>query len=198
VIFLTSDEHHGHKNIIKYCNRPFTDVDDMSEKMIALHNATVSPGDVVYHLGDFTLDEKKVEKNLSRLNGEHHLWMGNHDACHPKHKKSSAARERYLAAGFKTVQEQSVVELEGLGKVLLCHMPLAGSGDHTDSERYTEWRPTEDMMVGVNWLLHGHIHEKWKLDVKRRMVNVGVDVWDYKPVSVVTLADFLNKSLTPE
>ena len=31
------------------------------------------------------------------------------------------------------------------------------------------------------WLLHGHVHEKWRQ--QGRMVNVGVDVWDFTPIA---------------
>ncbi len=46
MIFFTGDEHFGHKNVIKYCNRPFSDVDEMDREIIKRHNEVV--GDAKY------------------------------------------------------------------------------------------------------------------------------------------------------
>lgn len=39
------------------------------------------------------------------------------------------------------------------------------------------------------WLLHGHVHDQWQ--VNGRQINVGVDVWDYRPVEVGRLAELI-------
>ena len=54
-IFFTADTHFFHRNIIKYCNRPFHSVGEMNETMIANWNAVVKPRSIIYHLGDFGL-----------------------------------------------------------------------------------------------------------------------------------------------
>ncbi|MEM9701635.1 MAG: metallophosphoesterase, partial [Planctomycetota bacterium] len=79
-IFFTSDTHFGHANVIKNCDRPFADVGEMDEALIANWNAVVGPKDVVYHLGDFAFRAKrKPREYLARLNGTVHLVKGNHD-----------------------------------------------------------------------------------------------------------------------
>lgn len=78
-IFFTSDTHFGHANIIKYCGRPFTTVEEMDETIIERWNSRVKPKDVVYHLGDFMLCNKKYDHFLNRLNGKVILIRGNHD-----------------------------------------------------------------------------------------------------------------------
>ena len=45
--FFTSDSHFHHANIIKYCNRPFSSVEEMNQVMIERWNEVVKPDDVV-------------------------------------------------------------------------------------------------------------------------------------------------------
>ena len=79
-IWVTSDTHFNHANIIKYCNRPFSSVEEMNETIIANWNKVVSERDIVYHLGDFALGDKSLIPNiLRRLNGCIKVIMGNHD-----------------------------------------------------------------------------------------------------------------------
>lgn len=75
--FFTSDQHFGHTNILKYCNRPFKNVDEMNDALIKNHNSVVKPEDEVYHLGDFAFRNHK--RFLSCLNGKHFLLKGNHE-----------------------------------------------------------------------------------------------------------------------
>ena len=96
MIFFTSDQHFDHLNVIKYCDRPFRDISHMNEELIRLHNETVAPEDIVYHLGDFSLNKRAPEQVLYRLNGEHHLAAaGNHDWCHPVQAKKPEKLEKF-------------------------------------------------------------------------------------------------------
>ena len=52
--FFTSDTHFGHENIIKYCGRPFKDVEKMNERLIKNWNEVVKDTDTIFHLGDFS------------------------------------------------------------------------------------------------------------------------------------------------
>lgn len=190
--WFTSDQHYGHANIIGYCARPFANVHEMNVEMSRRFNELVQPGDEVWHLGDFAMDDKLVGSVLPRLNGIHHLVPGNHDGCHPKHRKHARATRDYLAFGFQSVQERKTLELEGLGPVLMCHMPLRRA-DPVDEEargdKYLRFRPEASDIPGPGFLLHGHVHEKWKR--RGRMVNVGVDVWDFRPVSEPDLVRYI-------
>lgn len=78
--FFTADEHYGHTNIIKYCNRPFKDVNEMNEILIMNHNSIVRPDDITIHLGDFTLQNKSYANSIiKRLLGTHIFIKGSHD-----------------------------------------------------------------------------------------------------------------------
>lgn len=79
-IFVTSDLHFGHKNIIRYSKRPYTDLDDMESCFIKTWNVLVGATDTVYILGDFAFCPKtKAQEILMRLNGFKRFVWGNHD-----------------------------------------------------------------------------------------------------------------------
>lgn len=77
---FTSDTHFGHANVLTYSNRPYSSVQDMNERMVSAWNRQVSPGDTVYHLGDFAfMNFESFRRLLSSLNGKIHVVLGNHD-----------------------------------------------------------------------------------------------------------------------
>ena len=79
-IWITSDTHFNHYNIIEYCNRPFSNVDEMNKELIKRWNSVVKKNDKVWHLGDFFLGKKDDAADIiSHLNGNIYLIKGNHD-----------------------------------------------------------------------------------------------------------------------
>lgn len=48
MILFTADTHFGHANIIRFCDRPFTDIEAMNESLIANWNRKVTNSDTVY------------------------------------------------------------------------------------------------------------------------------------------------------
>jgi calcineurin-like phosphoesterase family protein len=85
-IWFTADTHFGHRNIISHCNRPFQSVEEMDETLIKNWNSVVGVKDTVYVVGDFSLDARKVNYYLGRLNGsQKFLVMGNHDDVKKEH-----------------------------------------------------------------------------------------------------------------
>lgn len=188
VRWFTADLHLGHANIIGYCDRPFASVAEMDDALVERWNEAVGPDDEVWVLGDVALGP--IEASLARvgeLAGRKVLVAGNHDRCWAGHTGRAGERapewaERYREAGFAEIH-QGTVELELAGRrVLADHFPY--QGDSHPWDRYTAQRPIDD---GRTWLLHGHVHTRWQ--VQGRMVNVGVDVWDYRPVAEGTLAE---------
>ena len=80
--YWTADEHFGHNNIIKYVNRPFTNIHEMNEELIERFNSKVTKDDITIHAGDFALVNKRNEvakKFIDRLNGKHTFLWGSHD-----------------------------------------------------------------------------------------------------------------------
>lgn len=79
-IWVISDTHFNHYNIVHRFGRPFESVNHMNEHMIERWNSVVKPGDKVYHLGDFAMGPKDEHyKFITRLNGKKRLIVGNHD-----------------------------------------------------------------------------------------------------------------------
>lgn len=172
-IWFTSDLHFGHANIITYCRRPFHSVDNMNKLLIMQWNEVVADDDTVYVLGDVALGKMADTLPLcSQLKGTKKLVPGNHDRCWTGHRKAGGWKERYEEVGFEILPNQVDFELD----FTLCHFPYAG--DSQAEDRYVEHRPIDTGRI----LLHGHVHDAWK--AKDNMINVGVDVWGYYPVSL--------------
>lgn len=162
VEWFTSDLHFGHANVITYCNRPFSSVEEMDAELIRRWNVLVGIADTVHILGDFALCKNERRKEiLCLLNGTKILVRGNHDGDAKDCKKL-----------FHFVCERTTIRLSKKLNVDMCHFPYTPADD-----RYPDKHPQDR----GNWLLHGHVHQHWKR--KGRQINVGVDVWGYTPVS---------------
>jgi calcineurin-like phosphoesterase family protein len=127
-----ADTHFNHKNIIKYCNRPFKSEEEMNETMIRNWNYKVTPQDTVYILGDFGFGD--LEPILKRLNGKKILILGSHD-------KDTVKYAQYFS------KITSLLEMREAGqKIVLCHYAMrVWSKSHYNS-----------------WHLYGHSHGKLK------------------------------------
>ena len=171
-VFFTSDTHFGHKNIIKYSNRPFADIAEMDEAMVKNWNAKVGANDEVWHLGDLAFHKAGAIRGiLSRLNGKIHFVRGNHDEVLPE-----------IADRFTTVQDYKELKIDGQ-KIILCHFPLL----------------TWNKAHRGAWHFHGHCHGSVNhLNVGSTRIDVGVDNFNYTPVSFDELRTLLkDKVYTP-
>jgi len=186
-VWFTADLHFGHANIIEYCGRPFGDVESMNAALIERWNYSVHPSDTVWVLGDVALG--RITETLSlvgELHGRKLLLAGNHDRCWFGHgPRADGWTERYLDAGFAEVHQGHIVMPVGDHTVLASHFPYRG--DSHDHDRYVEHRPVDN----GEWLLHGHVHERWRQ--RERMINVGVDAWDCHPVSETDIASLIAR-----
>jgi calcineurin-like phosphoesterase family protein len=178
-IWFTSDHHFGHANIIKYCERPFNSVGHMNASMIGSWNGVVAPDDSVYYLGDFAMQPHLVADILPQLNGKKLLIAGNHDRCHPKIGSPGKWLQAYIDAGFDSVQVDMQMEIAG-EMVLLHHFPYRAETE--PKQKYYGQRPVD----GGGWLIHGHVHNRWK--VSGRQINVSVENWNFEPVGLDAIA----------
>lgn len=183
--WFTADLHFGHTNIITYSDRPFSSVEEMNAAIIDRWNDTVAPDDAVFVLGDVCMG--KIAETLplcELLNGTKTLVPGNHDRCWTGHRKVGPWPDRYRDVGFFIEENQFRMELRPGLVAHVCHFPYVG--DSHDTDRFDQHRPTDD----GSWLLHGHVHEKWRVNGK--MINVGVDVWDFTPVSLEQILEVID------
>lgn len=163
MIFFTADTHFGHANIVRMCERPYSDIDEMNEALIAAWNDRVSGGDTVYIVGDMFFRCADPEPILRRLKGKKRLILGNHDGSWIGKVEIS----RYFAS-VDTLLEIS----DGKHGLTLCHYPLL------------TWKHAKR-----SYMIHGHIHndtaaDYWPLLLRReRVLNAGVDVNGFQPVT---------------
>ena len=183
--------HFGHANIIRYCNRPFADVTAMNAALVKNWNEVVGPDDEVWVLGDVALGSIHDMLALVRgLAGHKVLVAGNHDRCWAAAGPKSVAWESsYREAGFAEIHQGVVDVVFDGAPALACHFPY--QGDSHDDDRFVPLRPVDAGMT----LLHGHVHERWK--VSGHQVNVGVDVWDFRPVTDTQLVAALAAQPKP-
>jgi len=171
---LTADTHYGHYNTIRYCGRPFSSIEEMNEYQVNGYNSVVKSEDTVYINGDFCFHNSKDGKNGEgqlakfnhwdkQLNGNKIYIKGNHDSNN----------------GVKSKIERVVIKHAKM-RIGIVHKPFEVIIED-DSFYYP---------------LHftGHVHEKWltkeKVNKNNKialLINVGVDMWNFKPVNIQKL-----------
>ncbi|WNO26053.1 metallophosphoesterase [Arthrobacter phage Wildwest] len=186
-VFFHADWHFNHAFVAE--TRGYASAEEHDEALVARINSVVTKRDHIYVLGDLFMGSvTRGLEQIKRVNGVKHLVLGNHDPGHPMHRKSIPHTRRFLDV-FESVSLHEQVKLPGGRKVLLSHFPY--EGDHSEKDRYTQWRLPDE----GEWLIHGHVHEQWF--VKDRQVNVGVDQLTY-PVEATTLAALLDEMTAVE
>lgn len=160
--WITSDWHFGHANVIKYCNRPFSSVEEMDEKLIATWNEYIQPNDRVFFLGDLAFKGKQYKQALiPKLNGRKILIKGNHDA----------GRTFMCECGFEAAH------LTATGRYYddMCHKSFL-----------MEHIPNMDHAATVDLYFCGHVHEKWAF-MAPSTYNAGCDNFAFRPLTVSQL-----------
>lgn len=178
-VWFTADTHFGHKNIIRYCQRPFVDVEEMNRALIENWNSVVSPDDLVFHLGDFSVGgAAEWTSLLNKLNGEIFLILGNHDMNNV---------DQGFMRRFKRVSMQMLISI-GKQRIYLNHYPILCYGG--------AYRNT--------WQLFGHVHTNQQntgLDSPRlkqlfpTQYDVGVDNNNYHPVSFEKVSEIIQQQI---
>ena len=168
-VYVTSDYHFNHKDIIQYENRPFKNIDKMNESIIKNHNEIVNDDDICYNLGDFYFRGGYQAGNihywdfLKQLNGRHVIIRGNH------------------AKSNKIVDIiQSADAHAGGLKISMLHDPMYATSKN-------------------DLILCGHVHSAWLMTELHEnnkivpIINCGIDVWNYRPIAFTDLFNLYMK-----
>ncbi len=159
--FITADTHFGHTNIIRYCGRPYSDLEAMDKALIRNWNERVMPEDTIFILGDFCFKNTKEDKERygantkslyyqNALNGDKVFLRGNHDD-----KQST-----------RTLIHSFTFDYGGY-RINCVHNPA-------------------DADAGYEINFVGHIHQNWLIRMFNGSIlyNVGVDLHNYMPITI--------------
>ena len=176
--YLSADWHLSHENIIKYSNRPFQDYIHMNETLIKNANERMNEDDVFIHVGDWCFTNKNIKQKASdyekRIKAKLIHVNGNHDRNN----------------SVKSCIEEITLKTAKLN-ILVRHIPIE------DPEDFYKMRD-------FDFVICRHVHEKWDHKIVyfnnfgedsdyRIMINVGCDVWKYKPVRLNEVVEYYNK-----
>ncbi|KUO72658.1 MAG: hypothetical protein APF77_00520 [Clostridia bacterium BRH_c25] len=173
MIYFTADQHFGHANIIKHCNRPFVTVAEMDEYLLEQWNNCVDVNDTVYIIGDlFFRNTVSADEYLHRMRGKKHLIKGNHD--------KDWMKKTDLEKHFQSVSNMLEIS-DGSHKITLCHYPMM----------------TWNAAAKGSYLIYAHIHNKTDaayfqlLKSMPNALNAGVDINHFR---LVTFAELVKNN----
>ena len=192
-VFFTADLHLGHPNCSAYCGRPWLrpgDYDFETKKwtsdearqacnarsnagLIANWNSRVKPGDTVYHVGDFCCkgNERGIPGSLTKAESWENVLNGKIIHIRGNHDKNN---------GVSCALEHAVIKFAGVRWLLVHHPP----------------QTLDDPSCEYDAVLCGHVHNAWHTRYTSSgepMINVGVDVNKYAPVSKTELDAIYRK-----
>ena len=178
-VFFTSDTHFNHICILRFCNRPFKDIQEMNQSLIENWNRVVGKDDLVFHLGDFAFGNAAAwNQILDQLNGKIILIVGNHDMKNMR----QAVVER-----FEEFALEMYIEIDKQ-PIILNHHPFLCYGGSYDNI----------------WQLFGHVHTRQNYfgrDKDRLSVlfptqyDVGIDNNNYAPISFEQVKQIINQQI---
>lgn len=154
MILFTADQHFSHENMIDYANRPYNRVGQMNHDIIKRYRSVVGDNDTVYFLGDLSIVGPNHRWHLQHLTDQ---LPGTKILLIGNHDKFDPFT--YVDMGFQSVHTYLQVE-----EFHLTHDPAVCQCN-----------------TNVQWLC-GHIHTLFKK--QKNVLNVGVDVWGFYPVTI--------------
>lgn len=194
-VWFTADLHFGHARIIELSHRPFGSIEEHDQALMDRWSACVRPDDIVWVLGDLAIEGKWKHglEAIQSLPGRKRLITGNHDQAWVGKSDWTRFIADYQDV-FGVVTPWARTKVLGT-KVNLSHFPYVG--DHTEGSRFDEYR----LRIGKP-LIHGHVHSTerlttvpindWVHAARVPQIHVGVDAWDFRPVSDREVADLIR------
>jgi calcineurin-like phosphoesterase family protein len=171
-IYITSDLHFGHVNVIDYCNRPYRDIDAMNTSFINKINS-LDDGSILYHVGDWCMNPNRgIDAMMSiKKSIKVNIIKGNHDLFKNKHLTVIDSFDNINIIG-------DYKEIKSCGqKVVLFHFPIL------------QWNKKQNGSI----MLHGHSHGGCTYpNGTTRIKDVGIDCTDYE---ILTVEEHVEKLL---
>jgi calcineurin-like phosphoesterase family protein/2'-5' RNA ligase len=163
--FVTSDLHLDHINIIRFCKRPFLNIEDMNKTLVNNWNNTVSTKDIVYFLGDMSFGKgsRSADYWMSKLNGN-----------------------IIFLRGF-TIREGKRIQHDDISKTnnVFDNLEI----EYKDRKFYLVHDPAFIPQDWKGWAICGHHHNN-KLeefpftDKKNKRINISTELTKYRPVDM--------------
>lgn len=174
--WVTADLHLGHTNIIKYCDRPFSDANHMDQVLINNWNKMVAAEDTVYHIGDFTLgSEWDAKQYISRLQGKIIFLPGSHD------RWMKNLRPHIHDDPWPFIIEQPLIEVRHNNHwITMCHYAMR------------VWPKS------FHGSLHIYGHSHGRMPPHGKSFDVGTDSHYFFPVNLNQVVTILSKMETPK
>jgi calcineurin-like phosphoesterase family protein len=154
-IWFTADFHLNHSNILRYCDRPFPNVEEMNQGILDQINRWVKTNDILYFLGDFCMGSKARAVEFRRQIHCKTIFAlpGNHDK-----------QARKLTQEFRWLDNLSEISISRQ-RIVLCHYAM---------------RVWNHSSHGA-WHLYGHSHGRLPDVPSSCSMDVGVDTHDFCP-----------------
>lgn len=167
-VYIISDHHFFHKNIIDYERPEFSSVYEMNEYMIDNHNKTVLNDDIVIFLGDFSFKKIEIEDTVKQMNGYKYLLLGNHD--------SNDLKKNYKKLGFEGIFTNPIKYQDNY----LSHYSFRDKSLATDIHYKLLLKEFRHNPKGINY--HGHEHGE--RDNSDKYFNVSCETLKYEPLFI--------------
>lgn len=198
MIYFTSDLHFCHPFVAQ--KRGFKNFKQHDYAVIKNINSMVGKNDELYILGDMCCGNNtsfyeaiRCIDQLHVIPSHRHLILGNHEAFKLKPDWYSKAYSRFVS-----VSTRDIIQPEQLNRtpIVMTHVPptslLTKCLEYPLSYRDKEaLEHSLDVAGAVH--LYGHTHQSTPLTSGTlRCVNVGLDAWNLKPVSLDRITEVLK------
>lgn len=198
-IFVFSDPHYGHKNIVRGVSewrdkdgnvevkrtRDFTTLEKMNSAIVNNINEVVGQDDILICLGDWAFGghenigvfrERIICKNLIHIVGNHDDHLIN-DKYNYSRFFTSIHSELHLTVDFEFNPHTTIYQ-KFTRRFFLHHYPCAS------------WRDLKDGVIHLHG--HNHLPSNLKMGHKGKYIDVGIDGNDFKPYDLLDIVKIME------
>ena len=159
--FITADPHFLHEAIIESCNRPFKNCHVMNRSLVSNWNSVVTDNDDVYVAGDLTMATKAHRGTIEQI-------------------VNRLKGRIHLVLGNHDIPDARFWSEIGIWSVHFPYFEL--------HEFVIVHDPALSAVDRKRPFLCGHVHDLFTF--QKNVLNVGMDIWEYKPISLNDVRHF--------